>query len=257
MKRYLSFISAVGLVATIGLYTYVNRDHLYQEQETEEFLEEEQECESEYQVNLSEEEIKEVPISYDPSKVKREEKNISKFQPNSQKYDQKQKNPRNQPRKTSLPTSQGLDDIIEDEEEEKPSYDFSSEEREQLTDQQLLRYGYEALHNLDYKVAETYLSDFKKRYGNEKSLFDECIISEAYDRDLSDMIENCKKYDYNSVLRKVMWMNIFFIPKYEKSILDCKIHVYGDDSPYIKRIDPSLLVQKGNQALESIEYCHE
>ena len=60
------------------------------------------------------------------------------------------------------------------------------------------------------------------------------------------MVENCKKYDYDSVFRKVMWMNIFFIPKYEQNILDCKIG-----------IDPPLLVRKGNQALEAIEYCHE
>ena len=54
-----------------------------------------------------------------------------------------------------------------------------------------------------------------------------------------------------------MWMDIFFIPTYEKSLLDCRIPVPGEDSHHIEGIDPGLLVQKGNQALEAIKYCHE
>ena len=253
MKRYKPLIGVFGLAAIVGLYTTVNRTSLYKGPETEEFLEEETEPE----VESPEEEMQEAPLPYHPPKVKREEKNIPRPQPNSLKYDQKQKRSQHQLPKNPFPLPQRLDDFVQEEAEEKPSYDLSTEEREKLTVQQLLMYGGLALQNLDYKVAETYSSDLKKRYGNEKYLFDECHISEAYDRDLTDMVENCKKYDYDSVFRKVMWMNIFFIPKYEQNILDCKIDVSGDGSTYIKRLDQVSLVQKGNQALEAIEYCHE
>ena len=91
-----------------------------------------------------------------------------------------------------------------------------------------------------------------------KKSFDECYISDAYDEYLSNILENCKKYDYDSVFRKVIWMDIFFIPKYEKNILNCKIyHVAEHDRKYIKKFNPFTLISKGNQALEAVEYCIE
>ncbi len=296
MKRHRLFFGSVGVATALGLglYAYMNQRQLYQgsetkASETEGFQEEAQEYEPEHEMedyaSLPEEKAKEVPAQYNTSKVERKDKDTSKSQPDPIKYVQKSKTVQSPISKTSLPTSlpaskgldsQGLDNIVEDEKdeeeekkekEEKPPYNLSPEERGGLTDQQLLKYGDEALNNLDYKAAEIYSSDLKKRHeagtGTERSIFDECRISEAYDRDLSDMVRNCKKYDYDSVFRKVMWMDVFFIPKYEQSLLDCRISpdsmvsVPGNDSHYIEGIDPGLLVQKGNQALEAIKYCHE
>lgn len=253
MKRYKPLIGAVSLAATLGLYAPVNHDPL--SQEPQQFMGE-QEHGSEYEAGLLEEEIKEASVSRDSAKIRKEEK-IAQIQPNSPKHDQKQKNPQDRSHRTLLPQPQGLDDVVEEEAEERPPYDLSPEEREQLTYSQLIRYGIEALSNQDYKVAETYSSDLKKHHEGKQHIFHECFIGLRYDDDLSDMIEHCTKYDYDSVFRKVMWMNVFFIPKYENS-LDCETTIFVDSSSYIvKRINPGLLIQKGNQALEAIEYCHE
>lgn len=245
MKQYWPYMRAVGVAATLGLYAYVNRDPLYDGPETEEeFFEEE----TEYETELPKEEI---PVPYITPKTNKKVEQKPKKSPNQRETI------RNQPYRPSIPKSSGLEKTVEEENEERPSYDLLQEERDKLTVRQLLDYWDESLNNLDYKVAETYSSDLKKRYEliGKKSLFDECYISDSYDYNLSDMIKNCKRYDYNSVFRKIMWMNIFFIPKYEKSIPNCEIGVSGDGPRYIKKFDPILLIQKGNQALEAIEYC--
>jgi len=244
MKKYWPIMGTVGLAAMVGSYAYVNHDPLYQESETEGFLEEE----IEYEVELPEE--KETPAPHTTKKKEKKQK--------QNRYNGKETKS-NQPYHSTLPRPSQLEQAAE-EDEERPPYDLPQEERDKLTDRQLLDYWGESLNNLDYKVAETYSSDLKKRYESrgKESGWDECNISDTYDRDLSDMIENCKKYDYNSVFRKVMWMNVFFMPKYEKSIPNCEIHVYGDGPYHIKKFDPITLINKGNQALEAIEYCkHE
>ena len=241
MKRYWPYRGVVGLAAALGLYAYVNHDPLYEEPETEEFLEEDT---PEYESQLPADEI---TIPHAP-KIKKE-KNQLKNKQNPQKYNQKETTPRNQTYHPQFPKSLNLEDIIE--EREKPWYDLPPEE---MSPEELLDYYNTALNEEDFKVALEYMLELKKHYYG--SNFQErkykvegldCGIVFSYDKYLSNVVENCKKYGFDSVFNKVNFMNVFFLSNYEH-FENCNTKK-KKDYVYPK---PNELVEKGTKALE---YC--
>ena len=257
MKRYWPFMGAVGVAATIGLYAYVNRDPLYEEPETEEFLEEE----TEYEAEVPDNEITGIPAPYTtPKATKNKEKTIPRSEP-SQKYQQEQKTRR--PYHPSFPRSSGLEETLE---EEQP-YDLPSEKRIALTTnwtlenvrsrmEELEKNYQAALDVYDFKVAASYIVDFQRFMEAEKNTKPEAYqkiendlayhMTTKYDSYLSEAIEDCSKHDFGSVYAKVMWMNIFLVEHPE---------IFSPD--YVEKSNLAAFLQKGNQALDAIEYCNE
>lgn len=172
--------------------------------------------------------------------------------------------PHSQPR---YPT---LDYILEEDEsdEEKPWYDLSQEEREYLIEswdgedgkskrQKVDEYFHTALEEDNFKVAASYINDSKKIAELEQRLTPEAYekietdlvygIASEYDRYLSEVIEKCYQHDYDSVFRKVIWMNIF-LAEHPKAFIPGR---------YVKNLSLDEIFRKGNEALDSIEYCIE
>ena len=232
-------MGAAGVAATLGLYAYVNRDPLYEEPETEEFLEEV----PEYEEALPEDEI---PVPHTAKKTEKEKNQIKRKQ-NSQKDYQKEIKPRNQAYNPTLPKVSGLEEVVE---EERPWYDLPKEKREALTItnnsiedfgrnmDELFKHFFASLEAYDFKVAASYIDDLQ---------CNPCIneITAQYNAYLSDVIENCHRQDFNSVFRKIMWMNLFLAEK--QDILTIVSYDEG--------FNLALFIKKGNQALEAIEYC--
>lgn len=245
MKKDWPFIGAVGIAAAIGLYAYINRGLFYEKPETEEFVEEE----IEYKEELPEEE--EIPAPYTTEKTE-EKKQIKEKQYSSKDTKTKTKL-RNRPLNfPSLPEHSGLEEIVED--EERPWYDLPAEKREFKTWEELGNYFNAALDAKDYKVAESYMQYAEQfvepkttqNIEDQKKAITHVIIS-RYNEFLNEIIGNCKNQDYDSLFRKVMWMN-FFATEHEQAfpIVDPETR---------KDLNLTVLYQKGNQALESVEYC--
>lgn len=254
MKKYWPFMGAVGVVAAIGLYAYVSRNYFYKEQETEEFVEEE----IEYEEELPEEEVEKF-VPYNSARSTEKEKT------NSKKYYEKEEKTGNRAYNPSIPKSLGLEETVEEEEKE---YDLPPEKRIALTTnwnlenvkdrmEELEKYYQESLDADDFKVAALYITDFQRfmeaeRYSKPEAyqkIEDDLTyhIATKYNSYLSEVIENCNKHSFDSVFRKVMWMNVFLAEHQNQFTQD------------ISGKEPSLanFTQKGNQALEAIEYCHE
>ncbi len=248
MKKYWPVMGAIGVAATLGSYFYVSRDPLYDEPESEEeFVEEE----IVYEAELPEEEI-EMPPSYTPKKAEKEKPKRKK---NSQNNHRKETQPRKQSYHQTLPQTSSLEETVEEENEERPSYDLPQEERIKLGVKEIDGYFYKALEADDFKVAESYIS-------NKQRLF-QGIISEQdiyaghlnsivvrYNKYLSNVIENCNKYDFDSLFRKVTWMNLIMANNQEIFSPHFNPHKEPDRELHYYEI-----IQKGNQALEAIEYC--
>lgn len=247
MKGYWPVMGVVGIVATVGLYAYVSRDPLYEESETKEFLEEEV---TEYEAELPEDEI---PVPY---VQKAEEVNPIKKRQNHSEKTKKKITPQNQPYHPSFPQSSGLEDAIEEDEEERAWYDLPPEERNFKNLGEVAEYFNAALDARDYKVAESYIQNFLKfvepktpeRYQEQKGIRGSIIVAN-YNEYLNDIIKNCKDYNYDSVFRKVMWMN-FFAAEYEE--------IFPIYDPQTKKtLNLVALSQKGTEALDSLQYCYE
>ena len=249
MKRYWPIMGAVGVAATVGLYGYVNRDPLYEEPETEEFLEEE----TEYEVEVPEEGV-EIPVPYAPKATK------EKKSENSPKYHEKEET---KPHIPSLPKP-SLEETLE---EEQP-YDLPSEKRIALTTnwtlgnvksrmEELEKNYQTALGAYDFKVAASYIADFQRFMEAEKTIKPGAYqkiendlayhIATEYDSYLSGVIDNCNRHSFDSTFRKVMWTNIFLAEHSE---------IFSPD--YVEQSNLANFLKKGNQALEAVEYCkHE
>jgi len=244
MKRYWPFMGAVGVAATIGLYAYVNRDPLYEEPETEEeYLEEG----SEYEAELPEEEI---PAPYTTKNTKEKDQTQRKQKQN--KYDQKEN--KSNPYNRSSPKPSGLEETLED--EERLWYDLPTEKREFQSWEELGKYVNAALEAHDYKVAESYMQYAEKfvepktpeNYKDQKKAMSYVIIS-RYNEYLNEVITNCRNQSYESIFRKVMWMN-FFATEHDQIF-----PIYDPETE--KNLDLVSLFEKGNEALDSLKYCHE
>jgi len=229
MKQYWPIMGAVGLAATVGLYAYVSRDPLYEEQETEEFTEEEQG----YEAELPDEEI---PAPYTP-KVKKE-KNQIKNKQNSPKYDKKEIIPRAQIYHPSSPKSSRLED-----------FEFRYRAR---------KYFDEALEAKDYKIAETYIDDLPEDI--KKDLL--CQIVVSYSNYLTSVSKNCETQDHYSVLRKVLSMEAI-LDKYKEDISCEAMDIKTDDETgagtmNLTTIKVNELQMKGEKVLQKvIANCHE
>lgn len=129
----------------------------------------------------------------------------------------------------------------EEENEEKPWYDLSEEER--TNNNSLANYFLAALDAKDYKVAESYikhLDDVEKEALNS-------IIAYNYRDYLEEIIKNCQGNAYDSVFRKVIWMDVFLIDHQEIfPILD---------NESVKGLQLIDLIQKGEQAIQAISDC--
>lgn len=264
MKRYWPLFGAVGIASTIGLYGYVSRDPLYEEPETEEeFFEEE----IEYGAELPEEEIP-VP-KYTTKKIEKEKIQTKRKQKHPDK-DNKETKPKNMTYYPSLPKS-SLEEALEEENEERPWYDLPAEKREALTSnwtlenlgdksEELGNHYREALKAYDFKVAASYIADLSyivnlssiaepEKYVHPES-YDRIRadlayhIATVYDDYLSEVIANCNGHSFDSVFRKVMWMNLFLAEHQE---------IFASD--YIREFNLETFVEKGNGALDSIKYC--
>lgn len=155
----------------------------------------------------------------------------------------------------SVPKSSKLEEALE-EEEELAWYDLPPEKRDFKTPEEVRDYIIAALNARDYKVAESYLSDFQKvlppeEYKQQKKVFP-YVITSNYDEFLTGVINNCEKYDQDSVFRKVLWMN-FFAEEHQDIF-----PIPASFNPYTgKDIDLAALLKKGEQALNVVEHCPE
>ena len=163
-----------------------------------------------------------------------------------------------------------LDYILEEEGDdiEKPWYDLSQEEREYLIEswggeegkskiRKIDEYFHTALEEDNFKVAASYITDSKRIAELEQRLTPEAYekietdlvygIASEYDRYLSEVIEKCYQHDYDSVFRKVMWMN-FFLAEHPNAFIPGR---------YVKEFSLDEIFRRGNEALDSIEYCIE
>ena len=170
----------------------------------------------------------------------------------------------------SRPGYPGLDYVLgeDDDDVEKPRYDLSQEEREYLIEswdgedgkskrQKVDEYVHTALEEDNFKVAASYITDSKRIAELEQRLTPEAYekietdlvygIASEYDRYLSEVIEKCYQHDYDSVFRKVMWMN-FFLAEHPNAFIPGR---------YVKDFSLDEIFRKGNEALDSIEYCIE
>ncbi|MEK6863639.1 MAG: hypothetical protein AABW53_02995 [Nanoarchaeota archaeon] len=239
MKLYKGLMGAAGVAASLGLFAYASHDAVYEESETEEFPEEE----PEYGPELPAE--KAAPYAQEDDPQESEEKYKNEQNPSGNKKEKRRyKNPAYRP---AFPKLSNLEKTLK-EEEEKPGYDLPPEEREEKSESELEDYFYEALFANDFKVAESYMIDLELRnpgeYKHPLSFFTVC----AHYNYLEDIITNCDKYDYDSVFRKVIWINIFI---YEHPEM---FPISGNNNT---QIIPSTFFNKGNLALEAVEYCIE
>ena len=118
-------------------------------------------------------------------------------------------------------------------------------------------YFHTALEEDNFKVAASYITDSKRIAELEQRLTPEAYekietdlvygIASEYDRYLSEVIEKCYQHDYDSVFRKVMWMN-FFLAEHPNAFIPGR---------YVKDFSLDEIFRKGNEALDSIEYCIE
>ncbi len=170
----------------------------------------------------------------------------------------------------SRPSYPSLDYVLEEDGDdvEKPWYDLSQEEREYLIEswggedgkskrKKVDEYFRIALEEDNFKVAASYIADSKRIAGLEQRLTLEAGeniendlvygIASEYDGYLSEVIERCYQHDYDSVFRKVMWMN-FFLAEHPDAFIPGR---------YVKDFSLDEIFRKGNEALDSIEYCIE
>lgn len=146
--------------------------------------------------------------------------------------------------------SYGLPDFSEDDEGDKPWYDLPPKERSQ----EKIAKGFNgALDAKDYRVAASYIDNFEEfalsgEEEKDKRAITYVIVS-GYNDFLNEIIQDCQKYgyDYDSIFRKVIWMDFFLIDHQE--ILPVI------DSETRKELDLLTLIQKGEQAIQAISDC--
>ena len=268
MKKYWPLMGAAGIVATLGLYRYVSRDPIYEEQETEEFVEEEME----YEIKLPAEEISR---PYNAPKDKQAPKDKEKITPEKTKQNSPINSPinrketitRHQPYAPSLPKSSDLEDTLEDtsEEDEKeyPSYYIPPEERDsQFPYYRAEKYFDEALEAKDYKIAEMYIDDILSVSDNQKktkrALLCEMVVD--YLNYCISVKKNCETQDPYSVLLKVLSMNAI-LNKYEEDI-SCKVFevldIINDNvSGNVRILEADEVRSEGEKSLQKVIQCHE
>ncbi len=257
MKLYKGLMGAAGVAVSLGLFAYAGHDAVYEESETEEFTEEN----PEYAPELPAE--KAAPYAQEDDMQESEEHPKIKQNSSEDKKKERRKNLASRP---SLLKSNGLEYILE--EEERAEYDLSVEERIIMLQNlpakdvmyainTLYAHYQRALDADDFKVAVSYITDFKKATelknpgggpalaAIETNLAYGIILK--YDRYLSSVVEDCGRYDFDSVFRKIMWMNLFMIEHQD---------AFAEDK-YVIDLSLATLLNKGNQALEAVEYCIE
>ena len=243
MRQYLPVIGLVGL--GIGIASYESCGQPYQEKAG----------------STKEESPTELPYSTPtpPYSIKKQE---PRTVPKS-KTDPPQKTIKRQPvaPKTYYPyypfrpTLPYLEDTVNDgyEEEEQPWYNLPPEQRNFKTLKEIEPYLNAALEARDYKAAESYLTSFQEitspqEYDRlKKGLL--YTITTNYNEYLNDVVEHCNQYDSNSVLRKVLWMNVF---------ANAHPEVFPIPEQNAKSyLDIAGLFKKGILALDAIKYCAE
>ena len=242
MKRYWPIVGAVGVAATLGLYAYMNHSPTQKNDRSqlEDIVENREGTSPSEEPNQSTE-----PKTY-PESNQRRNKHYSekKTEKQHQAATPKLKPKREFPKIPNYPKDEN------EEEEERASYDLPKEKREALTTttnsienfgsnmDELFKHFEASLDAYDFKVAASYIDDLQ---------CNPCItdITTKYNAYLSDVIENCHRHDFNSVFRKIMWMNLFLAEKQ-----DILTKVSQNEG-----FNLALFIKKGNQALETIEYC--
>ncbi|MEK6905166.1 MAG: hypothetical protein AABX24_02070 [Nanoarchaeota archaeon] len=259
MEQYKVILGmAAGASLCFGLYAYQSHNPT-DNTSTTEFLEEEKVSEPERPYHQKKRQ------DASPEK-KKERKPVAKL-PKTTNY---KSSPKIQLYHPSRPRYSTLDYVLEEEEDdgEKPWYDLSQEERKYLIEswggedgkskrQKVDEYFHTALEEDNFKVAASYITDSKRIAELEQQLTPEAYekietdlvygIASEYDIYLSEVIEKCYQHDYDSVFRKVMWMN-FFLAEHPNAFIP---------SRYVKNFSLDEMFRKGNEALDSIEYCIE
>ena len=185
------------------------------------------------------------PHSETPPKVKKTSKSNPKN--NSPPETQKNQSTPNPFYVFPRPSTSDLED-----DEDLPWYNLPPEERNFETLDQVGTYFNAAIEARDYRVAESYLSNFQEiaapqEYGRlRKGLL--YIIASNYNEYLNDILEHCDRHDSDSVLRKVLWMN-FFTNEHPE------VFPIADQSTLL--LETAALFKKGITALDAIKYCPE
>ena len=242
MKRY-GIAGTVILVAGIGLY--LNCDQKHEETKSKQSAPGEKVG---YQPEVPQ---NKTPASSTTAK-RSEERRTKKTIPNKTTNKSVPQNSYN-PYYSIQPTSPGLENTLDDEEEEEQWYNLPPEKRNFKTLAEIEPYLNAAINARDYKVAESYLTNFQKITSPEdyerlkKGLL--YVIASDYNGYLTDILEHCDQYDSDSVLRKVLWMNLFTNNHPE---------VFPIADPFTKNsLDIAALFKKGSLALDATEYCPE
>jgi len=187
------------------------------------------------------------PSSYPPKAKEPTRRKESKKDNPVQKNFQDQSHP-NLP--YTIPKTSPLEEVAED--QESAWYDLQPEERDFRSLDQVGTYFNAAIDARDYRVAESYLADFQKIAAPQeyerlrKGLL--YIITSNYNEYLNDILEHCGRYDSDSVLRKILWMN-FFTNEHPE--------VFPIPDQNALPLDTAALFKKGITALDSIKYCPE
>lgn len=250
MKLYKGIMGAAGVAASLGLFAYASHDAVYEESETGEFPEEN----PEYAPELPAEKA----TPYAPNDRQKDDAPETKRRRKAVNSSENYTKGRTAEKPAYRPVSPKLSDLekaLEEEEErieealeERPEYDLPPEERNEKTAEELETYFSKALSAKDFRVAESYMTDLELR--NSEREYREAvpfIIIFCYRSYLDDVLANCDNYSYDSVFRKIMWMNFYVLGHPEV------FPIYHPDT----QVTQSTLFNKGNLALEAVEYCSE
>jgi hypothetical protein len=139
----------------------------------------------------------------------------------------------------------------DDENRERPWYDLPPEERKP----EKIAKGFNgALDAKDYRVAASYIDDFEAfslpgEEEEDKKAITYVVVS-GYNDFLNEIIQDCQKYgyDYDSIFRKVIWMDFFLID--HQGVLPMFDPVIRDQ---LELVD---FIQKGEQAIQAVSGCH-
>src|SRR3989344_8751492 len=248
MKKYIPLLGIAGIAATVGFYLHYNQ--------TEETKPEE--GKREYQPQVPQTKNSSPPYQKSQKKEKNEHKKpvqnkTSKTYPSAPKQTSQKTLPQNSPpsRPSSSPT---LEQTLNDEEQKEEFwYDLPADKRYFKTVSEIEPCFNGALDARDYKAAESYLTSFQEitspqEYDRlKKGLL--YTITTNYNEYLNDVVEHCNQYDSNSVLRKVLWMNVF---------ANAHPDVFPIPDQNAKSyLDIAGLFKKGILALDAIKYCAE
>ncbi len=256
MTRNWHVIGAVGFAAAL-MYTYVNRVMTRVEKANEGLK-----TLGEMYVPKKLESLEDIlpkhyPLPTDEDKAKGIKEETKTRQGPAKLYQKKEETLKNRAGRLPLPRYPDSAETITEEDKERRWYDLSAEERELETREDMIHNFNSALEEGDYKAAESYIknliddsADLDETRQELKRALSSAIISN-YNIYLDKIIEDCDSYDYDSVFRKVMWVNFFAAENEEIFPISIPFSDYDPE----KDLDLMALLEKGDRVLSIVEDC--